>query len=108
MSQNSLREKSSHKLPEYFKPLFWSYSFNPIDSEKDKERIIINTINYGDWEHWQWIIKYYGKDRVKKLLTNIPASEFRKRALKLISLLLGIKEIKYASRGAKIRAERNI
>lgn len=108
MSQNFQKEKTNNKLPKFFKPLFWSYNFSSIDSEKDKERIIVNTINYGNWEHWQWLIKYYGKDRVKKLLTNIPASEFRKRALQLISLLLSIKEIKYASRGAKIRAERNI
>lgn len=96
------------KLPKDFKYLFWSYNFSKIDTEEDIERIIINTINYGNWKHWQWLINYYGQTRVKKIIENTPISEFRGRALKLISLLLNIKKMKYASRGAKIRAEKNI
>ncbi len=94
------------KLPKNFKYLLWSYNFSKIDLERDKKRIIINTINYGDWEHWRWILKYYGAKKLKKIIENIPASEFRQRALKLISLLLKIKKMKYASRGAKIKAEK--
>ena len=96
------------KLPKNFKYLLWSYNFSKIDPEEDIERIIINTINYGNWEHWQWIINYYGEQRVKEVIEDIPESEFRNRALKLISLLLKIKKMKYASRGAKIRAEKSI
>lgn len=95
------------KLPQNFKPLFWSHRFSLIDPVKHKKTIITNTINYGRWEHWQWIIKNYGKREVKKIIEESPASEFRPRALKLISLLLGIKKLKYASRSAKIRAEKN-
>lgn len=96
------------KLPKDFKYLFWSYDFSKIDPEEDIERIIINTVNYGNWRHWQWLINYYGQKRVKEIIKNTPVSEFRERALKLISLLLKIKRMKYASRGAKIRAEKHI
>ena len=96
------------KLPEYFKYLLWSYKFSLVDPEQDKERIIINTVNYGQWRHWQWLVNYYGKERLREIIENIPASEFRKEALKLISLLLGIKKMKYVSRGAKIKAKRSI
>ena len=101
-------KKSNNKLPDFFKPLFWSYDFSKINLQDDRERIVINTINYGDWEHWQWLIKYYGKAEIQKIIRNSPASEFRKRAFKLISLLLKIKKTKYESRGVKIAAERNI
>ncbi|MBU2472793.1 hypothetical protein KKE74_02050 [Patescibacteria group bacterium] len=96
------------KLPQNFKYLLWSYDFSKIEPDRDQERIIINTINYGNWEHWKWIVKYYGKQKIKGIIREIPASEFRKRALKLISLILGIKEMKYATRGIKIRAEKNL
>jgi len=96
------------RLPSSFKPLFWSYHLPLIDPEKDKERVIVNTINYGNWEHWQWLFKHYGVKKIKKIIEEIPASEFRKRALKLIFLLLKIKKVKYATRGAKIRAEKSI
>lgn len=98
----------SEKLPEFFRPLFWSYDFSLIDPVGDKERIIVNTINYGDWKHWRWILSYYGAEGVRKIIEGIPVSEFRERALKLICLLMKIKKMKYETRGAKIKAERNI
>ena len=95
------------KLPESFRYLMWSYKFDEIDSEEDKERIIVNTINYGQWFHLQWIVRHYGKEVLKNIITNLPASEFRPSALWLTSLLLGIKKMKYASRGDKIKATRD-
>lgn len=96
------------KPPSFFKPILWSYDFSKIDPEESMERIIVNTINYGDWQHWQWIVDYYGRNKVKRVIENTPVSEFRKGSLRLISLLLDIKKIKYVSRGAKIKAEKNI
>lgn len=97
-----------NKLPSFFKPLLWSYDFSLVDPQADKERLIVNTINYGDWPHWQWIIKYYRKEKLKKIIEDIPQSEFRKGAFRLIALLLNIKKMKYASRGLKIKAESNL
>jgi len=95
------------KLPKEFKHLMWSYNFSKIDLDKNKERIIINTINYGQWKHWQWLSSYYGKQQLKKIIQETPKSEFRNtRALNLISLILGIKKIHYETRGNKIRNKR--
>ena len=96
------------KLPQNFKPLFWSYNFSTISPQRDIRRVIINTINYGKWEHWQWIFRHYGVKKAKEIIENIPASEFRQGALKLVSLLLKIKKVKYVSRSDKIQAEKNI
>lgn len=96
------------KLPKNFKPLLWSYKFSAIDPEKDKRTIIVNTINYGNWKQWGWIVANYGRGYIKRFLTNTPKSEFRKRALTLISILLGVKNFKYASRNDYIKAKRNI
>lgn len=97
-----------NKIPQTFQGILWSYDFSKIDPEADKKIIIINAINYGDWEHWRWIFNYYGIAEVKKVIENTPVSEFRQRAFKLIRLLLKIKKIKYETRGIKIRAEKNI
>jgi len=98
----------SLKLPQFFKPLFWSYKFSCIDPEKDKRTIIVNTINYGDWKHWVWIMKFYGKQEVKRIIEETPQTEFRPPALKLISLLLGVKKLKYASRSDYIKSQKDI
>ena len=50
---------------------------------------------------------YYGTEEVKKIIENMPASEFRQRVLRLMCLLLKIKKIKYASRGVKITTKKN-
>lgn len=89
------------KLPLYFKPLFWSYNFSLLDPTKDKRLIIIKTINYGKWEHWQWMIKYYGKKEIKKIVEATRVTEFRPRVLRLISLLLSIRRFNYALRGPR-------
>jgi hypothetical protein len=96
------------KIPPSFKPLFWSYKFSSINLQKNKKTIIINTINYGQWEHWVWVSKFYGKENLKKIIEEIPQTEFRPPALKLISLLLGIKKLKYVSRSDYIRSQKNI
>lgn len=103
---NKIKQKL--KLPEFFLPLLWSYDFSFIDLERDKKRIIINTINYGQWKHWQWIVRYYGKEMVNEVIENTPISEFRSRALKLVSILLGIKNLKYASRSDKLKKAKNL
>jgi len=95
-------------FPLFFKPLFWSYNFGSIDPQRDKKKIISNTINYGEWKHWIWIIRFYGKNEVKRIIEQTPRTEFRAPALKLISLLLEIKDLKYASRSDYLRSQKNI
>lgn len=96
------------KIPKDIKPLLWSYKFSKIDPIKNKQIIIISIINYGNWEQWKWLIKIYGKQNLKKIIVNIPKSAFFERPVELISLLLGIKKFKYASRSDYIKAKRDI
>jgi hypothetical protein len=74
--------------------------------EIDKRRIIINTINYGQWRHW--IVNYYGEENIKQFIENTPISEFRPRALKLVSILLGIKNFEYESRDDKLKKAKDL
>ncbi|MCL5010608.1 MAG: hypothetical protein M1127_00105 [Patescibacteria group bacterium] len=103
-----MRQNSATKLPLFFKPLMWSYRFDSVDPDRLQERIIVNTINYGNWKHWQWLADYYGKNEVRKIIEDLAASEFRPSALALASLIFGIKKMKYATRGDKIRAAKNL
>ncbi len=95
-TKNTLQNQ---KLPEFFRPLFWSYNFDSLDLEEDKKTITANTINYGDLKHWRWIVNYYGKEGVRKTLETIPATELKKRASRLAEILFDAK-LNYAPRGA--------
>jgi len=95
-------------LPENLKSLFWSTDFSQIDPHRDERLIIVRVINYGNWQHWQWLVNFYGKEEVKRVLKEIPASELRPPAWRLISLLLGIESQKYASRSDYISRQKNL
>ncbi|MBI4117139.1 MAG: hypothetical protein HY451_00385 [Parcubacteria group bacterium] len=97
MSQKS----SISSLPEFFRPLLWSYDFDSLDLSKNKKTVILNTINYGDLKHWRWIINYYGKEEIKKVLETVPARQLRSRVRRLASLIFELQNLNYASRGIK-------
>lgn len=88
-------------LPDFFRPILWSYNFSSIDSEKDKKTIIVNAINYGDLKHWKWVKENYGAEPVRQILGNITATELRPPALRLASIIFSVKNFNYAPRGAK-------
>ncbi|MEK7203639.1 MAG: hypothetical protein AAB627_00990 [Patescibacteria group bacterium] len=92
--------KMANVLPDFFRPLMWSYDFDLLDLIKNKKIIILNTINYGDLKHWRWVINYYGKNEVKKVLESIPVWALRGRVRKLVSLIFS-PDLNYALRGTK-------
>jgi len=91
--------KNNQKLPEFFRPLFWSYDFDSLDLEKNSKTIVLNTINYGDLKHWRWLKNHYGKSTIAQILESISATELKQRAGKLAEILFDIK-LNYAPRGA--------
>ena len=94
------------RIPEFFHAILWSYDLARMDAEQDARTIVVQTINYGQWRHWQWIAKTYGRPGVRRLIEETPASEFRPSALKLASLLFDVPRMKYASRSAYIRHQK--
>ncbi|KKU14345.1 hypothetical protein A3D55_01040 [Candidatus Jorgensenbacteria bacterium RIFCSPHIGHO2_02_FULL_45_20] len=85
-NKNMSKEKTL-SLPDFFKPLFWFCDFDSLDLEKHKKTIISATLNYGDLKHWRWIGDYY-KNRLPKIINEIPATAFRKEARRLAELLI--------------------
>lgn len=88
---------SKDVLPDYFKPILWSYNFCDLDPEKDKKVIIVNAVNYGDLRHWKWLKERYN---VADILSRIPTSELRERSQRLAGLVFKIK-FKYAIRSTR-------
>jgi len=95
------------KVPKWFQKLYWWGDSSFVELETHKRFIVVQVINHGIWEQWQWLFRTYGKERIRHIVLEIPASEFRATALKVLMLLLGIKRIKYASRSDYIKAKRN-
>jgi len=102
-----MENQRTRNIPPWFQKFYWWGDASKVDVERDKKTIIVQLINYGGWNEWKWLVSIYGRGALGKTIREIPASEFRSGALKLISLLLGVKQMKYASRSDYIKAKRN-
>lgn len=79
--------KTKTKIPEYFDKILWSYDIEKIDPEDSYREIIINSLNYGDLDHWRWINNHYGKEKIMNVVNNSPDTEIRPSIKRLSSLL---------------------
>lgn len=96
------------KIPSFFRPILWSYQFSKLNPEQDARAIMVQTINYGQWRHWLWLVRRYGKSKLRQILKEVPMSEFRPRALQLARILFGISKMNYVSRVAYIQRQKNL
>lgn len=87
-------------LPDFFRPLLWSYDIRRIDPQRDRKTIIVQALNYGDLEHWQWLVRTYGREGVRAVLQALPATELRSRVRRLVMLIFSIDAFSHASRSA--------
>lgn len=86
------------KLPDFFRPLFWSYDFSLIEPEQHKKIIIVNSINYGNLHHWKWLKQFYGSADIEATLQHVATTELRPRAKLLAQILFHIHLPNYVSR----------
>lgn len=87
---------SPQRIPRSFKPLLWSLRWNALDREKDKEDIIVNTINEGSLDQWCWIIETYGKDTIRSVLEKRLETEFHPESRNLAKLIFSVSHFRHA------------
>ncbi len=87
-------------VPDFFRPILWSYDVRRLDPLRDRKTIIVQALNYGDLEHWRWLVATYGREGVTEVLHDLPATELRPRVLRLVMLVFGIDAFFHASRSA--------
>lgn len=88
------------QLPQTFRPLLWSYDFDELDPDRHKKTIISAVIRYGRLREWRWIIDHYGREEIKSVLAETPASSLRPSLKKLLELVFDITPSNHAPRGA--------
>ncbi|PIW97411.1 hypothetical protein COY65_00930 [Candidatus Jorgensenbacteria bacterium CG_4_10_14_0_8_um_filter_39_13] len=76
--------------PEMFKPLLWGLKWNALDIWEDREEIILATLNYGKLKHLSWIIKTYGKDEIRKVLSRRLETEIYPESRNLARVLFSV------------------
>jgi len=61
---------SKAKIPKKMRWLFWSYDIKSLDLNADKDYIIAQVLNYGDWDDVKWLLKIYPEVKIRKAIKN--------------------------------------
>lgn len=57
----------------YLSPhLFWDVALDSVDFQKNKQLIVDRVLHRGTLQEWNFIIDYYGKDELIKILYDLP------------------------------------
>ncbi len=71
------------------KRVFWDIDFEKLDYEKDKQFIIDKVMNYGLWEDFTALMRFYGKNVVKEEVVKV--AFFKKDVLNFLCFYLKLK-----------------
>jgi hypothetical protein len=61
--------------------LFWDIDLSDLDMDKHQAFIVGRVLDYGNWEDWVLIRKYYGMEKLKEIALGIRSLERRSLAL---------------------------
>ncbi len=56
---------------QFSKNLFWDININDLDMEQHAYYVVGRVLDYGKWDDWVLMKKYYGLDKIKKTALNI-------------------------------------
>jgi len=79
------------KLPKFLQPMLWSYKLESLDKDKDKEYIITQVLNYGDWRSVKWVKKAYSDQTIKNIVLHPRRGQWFERVLNFWTQMFNIK-----------------
>jgi hypothetical protein len=75
--------------PNISKRVFWDIDYDSLDYSKDRFYIIEKVMNYGLWNDFIELVKFYGKETIKKEI--VQSSYLKKDVLNFLCLYLDLK-----------------
>lgn len=75
-------------LPTAVKASLWSYDTEKLDLVRDKNRIILQTLNHGSEDAIVWLKATYSKEELANVVEKSSVGEWSKKSLNFWSLML--------------------
>ncbi len=83
--------KIKAKIPQKMKWLFWSYNIDSIDLRDDKDYIITQVLNHGNWQDLKWLFRAYSQKEIKEVVKNPGRGVWFEKVLNFWSTLFNIR-----------------
>lgn len=106
--KSAKKSRKIKKLPASFRSLLWSLDWDRIGIVKDKEDIIVNTVNYGSISQWKWLKETYGEKAIVSVLKRRLASEFYPESRNLARVIFNVNHFAHVRRSARAARTKNI
>ena len=71
------------------KTAFWDVDFSRLDYERQSRFILEKVFNYGTWDDFQEVMRYYGFERVRREI--VQTAYLKKKTLSFCCLLFDLK-----------------
>ena len=78
-------------LPQSVRAVLWSYNVSALDTTRDKNRIILQTLNHGSEEAIVWLNATYSQQDLANVVEKSSVGEWSKKSLNYWSIMLGTK-----------------
>ena len=79
------------KIPRKLQSVLWSYDIRRLNPGKDKELIIQQVLNYGDWEDLKWLYRNYSENKIKEVVRHPRRGIWFEQVLNFWCLMLKIR-----------------
>lgn len=84
------QHSSATRLPDFLRPLLWDVAFHTLSPEKHQTYICLRIMEYGDLNALRWMLRYYGKRRLREWLVARHGRGLSPRVLHFWRLVLNI------------------
>jgi len=78
-------------LPKFLQSILWSYPVKSLDQDKDREYVIAQVLNYGDWPAIKWLRKTYHNEVLKNAILHPRRGLWHERTLNFWEQMFKIK-----------------
>ncbi len=64
------RKPRNGRIPAGVRATLWSHDTRKLDIWRDREIVITQVLNYGNWKAVRWVLKTYGRAEVRRLVAS--------------------------------------
>jgi hypothetical protein len=84
------KNSTDERLPLSLRPLLWGLKWENLNLEQDAQDIISSVVNEGTIDQWRWLIKTYGKEKIRRVLESRLFTEFHPESRHLAQLVFSV------------------
>ena len=79
------------RIPPAIARCLWSYDLSSIDLRRDREVVITQVLNYGDWGGVQWLYRVYPERAIREVVAHPRRGLWLKQVLNFWCLMLRVR-----------------